>query len=170
MRRKRRLYRHPAYRIAAGLFALGPLSALAAQGFPSLKGTQAVITICVSFVAPFLVIYSAIRSRPIMIGESLITFLFAMSLLILCYADIYQQSGLVMDTTTRPEAIPIRTRADAFYFSAVTWTTLGYGDLQPRGYCRLVAASEAVVGNIFLGSLIALLFSFLMTVKRRKNI
>jgi hypothetical protein len=38
----------------------------------------------------------------------------------------------------------------ATYFSAVTFTTLGYGDCRPEGRLQYVAALEAVTGAIFL--------------------
>ncbi|MBI6578736.1 two pore domain potassium channel family protein [Pseudomonas viridiflava] len=40
---------------------------------------------------------------------------------------------------------------DAGYFSLVTITTLGYGDLQPLGLARLLAGLEAVTGLVFAG-------------------
>ncbi|PUA45345.1 hypothetical protein C5U62_07575 [Pseudomonas protegens] len=40
---------------------------------------------------------------------------------------------------------------EACYFSLVTMTTLGYGDLQPLGYARLLASIEAVTGLVFAG-------------------
>lgn len=40
------------------------------------------------------------------------------------------------------------------YFSIVTWTTLGYGDYQPKPELRLVAASQAVFGYLFLGLIV----------------
>jgi len=36
---------------------------------------------------------------------------------------------------------------DYLYFSIVTATTLGYGDLQPVGWCRLIASTEAIFGT-----------------------
>lgn len=43
-------------------------------------------------------------------------------------------------------------RASEFlYFSYVTFTTVGYGDLQPIGMCRGLAVAEAVTGYILLG-------------------
>ncbi|MEQ8164691.1 MAG: potassium channel family protein [Alphaproteobacteria bacterium] len=36
--------------------------------------------------------------------------------------------------------------ADYVYFSAVSYTTLGYGDIVPTGAMRLMAASESFVG------------------------
>ncbi len=46
--------------------------------------------------------------------------------------------------------------ADAFYFSIVTWTTLGYGDLLPIAEMRLLAAAEAVLGYVYFGIFVAL--------------
>jgi hypothetical protein len=91
-----------------------------------------------------------------------------MVILIMSFADVYQTAGLVIDTTTKPDPRPITTRLDAAYFSVVTWTTLGSGDLQPRGFGRIVVAAEALIGNIYLGSLTALLFLFLTTVRDKQ--
>lgn len=46
----------------------------------------------------------------------------------------------------------------ALYFSTVTFTTLGYGDLQPVPHMRVLAGFEAVVGYIFLGFLVGTAF------------
>jgi hypothetical protein len=39
---------------------------------------------------------------------------------------------------------------NSLYFSVVTFTTLGYGDISPLGLSRLIAASEAFVGSFTL--------------------
>ena len=39
---------------------------------------------------------------------------------------------------------------DAVYFSAVTYTTVGYGDLSPSGPIRLLAGTEALVGLVLI--------------------
>lgn len=44
---------------------------------------------------------------------------------------------------------------DSIYYSTVTFTTLGYGDFYPLGYLRVAAASEAFLGGISLGFLVA---------------
>lgn len=38
----------------------------------------------------------------------------------------------------------------AIYFSVVTFTTLGYGDIHPHGFARLVATIEAFIGSFAL--------------------
>lgn len=39
---------------------------------------------------------------------------------------------------------------NSLYFSVVTFTTLGYGDISPLGFSRLIAATEAFVGSFTL--------------------
>ena len=48
----------------------------------------------------------------------------------------------------------------ALYFSLVTFTTLGYGDIVPNPQFRLIAASEAILGLLLVGL-------FLFTLARR---
>ena len=55
------------------------------------------------------------------------------------------------------EQIP--TMADAFYFSAVTFTTLGYGDITLTGNWRVVSGVEAMSGILLIGWSTALLFA-----------
>lgn len=52
--------------------------------------------------------------------------------------------------------------AEAFYFSTVSFSTLGFGDLTPEeGLSRAVAAGEAVVGNLHLALFAASAFFLL---------
>lgn len=64
---------------------------------------------------------------------------------------------------------------DAVYFSVVVYTSLGFGDIQPKGELRLIAGVEALVGLIMIGWSTA--YTFMMMEKfwgdhphrRRKN-
>ncbi|MDH3346490.1 MAG: ion channel [Desulfobulbaceae bacterium] len=47
----------------------------------------------------------------------------------------------------------------SLYFSVVTWTTLGYGDLQPINELRMVAAMEALMGYLYMALLVGLFLS-----------
>ncbi len=58
------------------------------------------------------------------------------------------------------------------YFSIVTWTTLGYGDITPIGTARLAASIEALLGYIMMASLAVRLihyFDFHTPQKQREN-
>jgi hypothetical protein len=50
---------------------------------------------------------------------------------------------------------------DFLYFSAVTFSTLGYGDFKPTESARLVAAAHALIGNLHLGMLVGSTFASL---------
>jgi len=49
----------------------------------------------------------------------------------------------------------------SFYFSSVTYTTLGYGDIVPERHWRLLATLEAANGFILFGWTTALVFAVL---------
>jgi hypothetical protein len=72
--------------------------------------------------------------------------------LIFIYATAYKEFGLIDGDTS------VRNAKDFLYFSIVTWTTLGYGDIKPTIGCRLFAASEALFGYIFMGLYLAFIF------------
>lgn len=48
---------------------------------------------------------------------------------------------------------------DALYYSVVTWTSLGYSDLNPVREMKLVTALQAITGYVFLGLLVSVLAS-----------
>jgi hypothetical protein len=84
--------------------------------------------------------------------------------LIFSFASLYKIFG-VMDRgtkTTLPDA--------CLYFSIVTWTTLGYGDVVPTEASRMIAASEALVGYIFMAILISSFGYILNRIIRNKSI
>ena len=70
-------------------------------------------------------------------------------LLVLIFAGVYRWYGL-------ERYPPLLDRDLAIYFSVVTWTTLGYGDFHPSEQIRLLAASQALLGYVFLGVIVGL--------------
>ncbi|WP_417415376.1 ion channel [Hoeflea sp.] len=56
---------------------------------------------------------------------------------------------------------------DAIYYSIVTWTTLGYGDITPMAHMKLVAASQALVGYGYSGMLIGVATALLLQQNER---
>jgi hypothetical protein len=71
---------------------------------------------------------------------------------ILFYAIAYRGLGIIEDDKLVEKPL------DCLYFSIVTWTTLGYGDIKPSADTRMYAASEALFGYIFMGLYLALIF------------
>lgn len=82
--------------------------------------------------------------------------------LIYLYAKLYEANGIIESGVDK-----IYSFKDCLYFSIVTWTTLGYGDLAPTSEMRLWAASEAVVGYAFTALIISLFI--LLLGQKRKN-
>jgi hypothetical protein len=56
----------------------------------------------------------------------------------------------------------------AFYFSMVTFTTLGYGDVVLTGQWRMLASIQAANGVIIFGWTTALIFYFIQNIYQKE--
>jgi hypothetical protein len=72
-------------------------------------------------------------------------------LLLTAFAVVYRRIGLT-DTTAVGSPI-VHDFWRSAYLSVVTFTTLGYGDMQPTGIGRAVACIESFTGYLVLGIL-----------------
>ena len=73
-------------------------------------------------------------------------------LLIPIYALIYQYIPEIYNTLTLSDGKTLLNFYESIYFSAVTITTLGYGDISPNNsIAQLTSASEAVLGIVLIG-------------------
>ena len=77
---------------------------------------------------------------------------------------VYSTNGII-----GPEGIT-NDILDSFYFSIVTWTTLGYGDFQPTTSVRFVAASEALMGYFSVGLFFGVYFEAITGKRLDKDI
>jgi hypothetical protein len=80
------------------------------------------------------------------------------------FALLYQEIGLV-----EGDDVPVTTFADSLYFSIITWTTVGYGDIKPSPRARLWAAAESFYGYVLMAFLIAQIISWLDAARSREG-
>jgi hypothetical protein len=74
------------------------------------------------------------------------------------------------DATSLFAQVQNATASDTLYFSFITMTTVGYGDLTPVGNLpRMLAATEALTGQIYLVTAVALLVGNLGRERRRRK-
>lgn len=67
-----------------------------------------------------------------------------------CFTFLHLSAGI----RTATGSIDTTAVLDGLYFSIVTFTTLGYGDLQPAPDGRIYAALQALTGYMHLGLII----------------
>jgi len=83
-----------------------------------------------------------------------------------CFACSYMETDII-----GPEGAIVTDFRTCLYFSAVTFTTLGYGDFYPTEKAMPLAAFEAICDFIFFGFLVALTVYSLQQIgqKRKSN-
>ena len=138
------------------------LIALIPQGLPR---DVTVCTVGVAFSFAFLYLLLA-RLKNLYAGKGkfwaeILMAVANLALLLSAFAVIYKIYGsgedtsghsFIADTSHSPEQ-KVKTFPEALYYSVVTFTTLGYGDMQPRGVLRFMACLETFVGYLVLGIL-----------------
>jgi hypothetical protein len=88
-------------------------------------------------------------------GESLVRWATTCAVAILCFAVVY--GGLHIVKSTTPDLITSNLHfLDYIYFSVITFSTLGYGDLHPVGAVgEIVSSIEVFTGFIMFGILLS---------------
>lgn len=71
--------------------------------------------------------------------------------LVLAFAAAYKDLGLLARNK------PVTDPGEFIYFSIVTWTTTGYGDLIPTAASRFFAGVEMLCGYVFMGVIIGMI-------------
>lgn len=103
--------------------------------------------------------------HPTISGATILGAVCAYLLLGLVFASVYALFGhLGRGFVQEPNASAI----DSVYFSFVTLTTVGYGDLTPGGsLLRIIAVLEALMGQLYLVTVIAVLVANIGSTRRR---
>lgn len=81
--------------------------------------------------------------------------IFSLGLILFCALlffifGIQGADGVIQFSTSNSLSQNFSDFFSACYFSVVTFTTLGYGDIQPVGFTRLIATIEAFIGSFAL--------------------
>ena len=134
-------------KVAAGYFLFGIAAILFSKGDMWLLS---VTMLYISSLYLIVVFFKLHDRRRIIFG----LYVYQMIICILAYTLIYKKLG-ILDSQTLEVATSLK---DFIYFSVVTWTTLGYGDFKPSPEARLYAASQAVLGYLYMSILVAKLF------------
>jgi hypothetical protein len=156
------------WRIAVAIVVVSMVSATIGLvvGEKQLTGSLFVLNLLLVAGAPVVIIQSLVRRRVIDIR----TVLGAVCVYILIgmlWAFGYAAVGTLGSDSFFSE-ISRATVADYLYFSFVTLTTVGYGDLTAAGGLgRALAVLEALIGQLYLVTVIALLVSNLGARRRR---
>lgn len=77
----------------------------------------------------------------------------SVAVLLLGFAWAYSRLGLIDTTRAFPTAV--YSFWTALYFSVITFSTVGYGDIRPDGVARALAAVQGLGGYVVLGILVS---------------
>ncbi|RCW62593.1 ion channel [Saliterribacillus persicus] len=78
----------------------------------------------------------------------LVVYFIVLTSFALLYFVLSFQGVLLLENGMLKELSTFETLAHSFYFSGVTLMTVGYGDITPIGWGRLLALIEALIGFI----------------------
>ena len=98
-----------------------------------------------------------------MLWYLLYSYINTITILIFAYSSAYTHTGI-----KNSDDVITYDQMDCLYFSIVTWTTLGYGDFQPTEGARLIAASEALLGYIWMAILVGMVMKALGASTRKQ--
>ena len=85
-----------------------------------------------------------------------------------CFCRAYQQTGILPSGKIEPVDL-VYDRETCFYFSVITWTTVGYGDFVPSVAARKYAEAEALMGYFFMGLAMGVAF-YLISLGVKQNL
>jgi hypothetical protein len=130
----------------------------------------AIAAIFLSSISCFLCIYFSGRMAPPSFFLSFATIAITSAAIIALYGVVYLEFGIyetkIEQNKNRKGEIMISdnkidSTLSALYFSVVTWTTLGYGDIKPSPKSQIYAATEAILGLIHMGVFIGIFVAYL---------
>jgi ion channel len=108
--------------------------------------------------------------HPVVTGQSVLAALCIYLLFGLAYASIYGFIGALDPVGLFGPTNGAQTNLVRVYYSFITLCTVGYGDFVPyANVTRMVAVTEALVGQVYLVTIVALLVSHVGHERPRRN-
>jgi hypothetical protein len=162
---------HRGFRRVATVLIVAAIAASivgAANGTDTGRGLSSLTTALLAAAGPVLIV-RGIRRRSLHVDVETVAAALSIYLMIgLFYSYLY--AGLdIVDPPVFTQTDDA-TRSEVLYFSFITQTTVGYGDFSAAGNTgRALAVSQAVLGQIYLVTIVALIVSNLGRPSRRSQ-
>ena len=107
-------------------------------------------SVAATFFVNNIMLQPFIQGRQVDSGRLFVDALISTLLMVLVFGLLYRLFGIQ----------PIATPGEALYFSAVTFSTLGFGDFTPaRATAQALAGMQAIIGNLHLGFVVGATFA-----------
>lgn len=100
-------------------------------------------------VSKFVDLFCGYGERPMNVILFSLAFIFICAVLFFIFG-VQASEGIIKFSAENSLSANISDFFSTIYFSVVTFTTLGYGDIQPIGFSRFIAAVEAFLGSFAL--------------------
>jgi Ion channel len=147
------------YLVCAGLAVFSLVVAIVVDPDTRLGGSLVALCAFLLVVAVLATVIRRFGVHPVVTGSSILAAICIYVFLGLAFATIY---GFDAAAGTGPlfASGTDGTPTIRIYFSYITLTTVGYGDFVPGGdVTRMIAATEALMGQVYLVTVVALLVS-----------
>jgi Ion channel len=149
-----------------GTILLVILTEFSETGLPANSGAPSVAWVILSVVAPVMVVRRLVQHREAS-GKTLLGAVSAYLLIALAFNFAF----LTVDVFGSSPFFGSEEPTTAFmYYSLVTITTLGFGDLSPVGpFGRLLTTVEAVVGQVYLVTFVGMIVGLLVAHRMQRE-
>jgi Ion channel len=159
--------RNRAFRLTTAIVIILVLSTFV-QGLLGREGNDGTgyVLFVLLLIAPIVILARILRHETVTV-ETILGALCIYVILGIAFAGIYEGINDVERLGFFAQAGP-KSNVDFLYFSFITQTTVGYGDLTPgTDLGRVIVTFEALIGQVFLVTLVARLVSLFGTSRRR---
>jgi hypothetical protein len=160
--------RHRTYVVCWLLVAVAVGLTIAVDGDSRLGHVVQAVGAFLLVVAVIVTIARRLAEHPVVTGSTILAAVCVYLFVGLAFATVYALAAAV-DLGPLFAGVGDGTGAERVYFSFITLTTTGYGDLVPAAdLTRMIAVTEALIGQIYLVTVVAVLVSNVGSTRRRE--